>query len=87
MCIPNFPDRNLPAMLVYFEGKVKRQFIGPQEFSERISCDELEWLLAQTCDIKTDLEGNPLNRHVQDVLMTSLGATDRRDRESDEDDW
>lgn len=31
-CIPNFPDKNLPAMFVYFEGNVKKQLVGDLEF-------------------------------------------------------
>lgn len=30
-CIPNFPERNLPSVFVYFEGDMKKQFIGPHE--------------------------------------------------------
>ena len=33
-CIPNFPDRNLPAIFVYFEGQMKKQFIGAAEFGK-----------------------------------------------------
>lgn len=31
-CIPNYPDKNLPTIFVYFEGEMKSQFIGPTEF-------------------------------------------------------
>lgn len=31
-CIPNYPDRNLPTMFVYFEGDMKAQLIGPASF-------------------------------------------------------
>lgn len=31
-CIPNYPDRNLPTIFVYFEGEMKAQFIGPLVF-------------------------------------------------------
>lgn len=31
-CIPNYPDRNLPTVFVYFEGDMKAQFIGPLVF-------------------------------------------------------
>lgn len=30
-CIPNYPDMNLPTIFVYFEGDLKKQFIGPIE--------------------------------------------------------
>lgn len=28
-CIPNYPDKNLPTVFVYFEGEMKKQLIGP----------------------------------------------------------
>ena len=39
-CIPNFPDKNLPTIFVYFEGDMRRQFIGAAEFgNDRLKCD------------------------------------------------
>lgn len=31
-CIPNYPDKNLPTVFVYFEGDLKKQLVGPFEF-------------------------------------------------------
>lgn len=31
-CIPNYPDKNLPTIFVYFEEDLKGQMIGPFEF-------------------------------------------------------
>lgn len=31
-CIPNYPDRNLPTIFVYHEGKMKGQLAGPMNF-------------------------------------------------------
>ena len=31
-CIPNYPDKNLPTVFVYFEGDLKGQIVGPLEF-------------------------------------------------------
>lgn len=31
-CIPNYPDKNLPTIFVYFEGDMKKQLAGPLEF-------------------------------------------------------
>lgn len=30
-CIPNFPEKNLPSIFIYFEGDMKRQLVGPHE--------------------------------------------------------
>jgi len=32
LCIPNYPDKNLPTIFVYFEGDMKKQFVGPLAF-------------------------------------------------------
>jgi len=31
VCIPNYPDKNLPTVFVYRDGELKKQFIGPAE--------------------------------------------------------
>jgi hypothetical protein len=32
VCIPNYPDKNLPTIFIYNEGDMKKQFVGPIEF-------------------------------------------------------
>ena len=32
VCIPNYPDKNLPTVFVYTNGEMKKQFIGPLQF-------------------------------------------------------
>ncbi len=32
VCIPNYPDKNLPTIFVYFEGEMKKQWVGPLAF-------------------------------------------------------
>lgn len=31
-CIPNYPDKNLPTVFIYFEGELKSQIVGSLEF-------------------------------------------------------
>jgi len=31
VCIPNYPDKNLPTLFVYCDGELRKQFIGPDE--------------------------------------------------------
>ena len=31
VCIPNYPDKNLPTIFVYCDGEMRKQFIGPAE--------------------------------------------------------
>lgn len=32
LCIPNFPESNLPAIFVYHEGELKKQILGSDSF-------------------------------------------------------
>lgn len=32
VCIPNYPDKNLPTVFVYQNGEMKKQFVGPLVF-------------------------------------------------------
>jgi len=31
-CIPNYPDRNLPTLFIYYEGDMKAQIVGAIQF-------------------------------------------------------
>ena len=31
-CIPNYPDKNLPTLFIYYEGEMKGQLAGPLTF-------------------------------------------------------
>lgn len=31
-CIPNYPDKNLPTIFIYYEGNMKDQLVGPLAF-------------------------------------------------------
>ncbi|CAH2223171.1 phosducin 3 [Pelobates cultripes] len=71
-CIPNYPDENLPTIFVYLDGNIQTQFIGPLMFGGmNLTKDELEWKLAESGAVKTDLEENP-QKQIQDQLMTSI---------------
>lgn len=59
-CVPNFPDSNLPAIFVYYEGDLKQQLVGPFTFGGmQLTCDALEWILSETKALKTSLEEDP----------------------------
>ncbi|XP_075403966.1 phosducin-like protein 3 [Tenrec ecaudatus] len=86
-CIPNYPDRNLPTIFVYLEGDIKAQCIGPLVFGGmNLTRDELEWKLAESGAIKTDLEENP-KKQVEDLLLSSVRCSGpgRRDSGSEDD--
>jgi hypothetical protein len=75
VCIPNYPDKNLPTIFVYQNGDLKKQFVGPVVFGGiNLKMDELEWMLSETGAINTDMEEKP-RPEVHDVLMSSIRTT------------
>merc|ERR1711874_483747 len=85
-CIPNYPDKNLPTIFVYYEGNMKGQLIGPEQFrGMNLTADEFEYLLGQTGAIKTEIKDDPKPK-VKDVMMSSLRGN-KDDDLSDEGDW
>ncbi|XP_033472039.1 phosducin-like protein 3 [Epinephelus lanceolatus] len=88
-CIPNYPDRNLPTIFVYFEGEMKAQFIGPLVFGGmNLKVEELEWRLSESGAVKTDLEENP-KKQIEDKLMSSIRSSlpTRKDSDSEDEDY
>ncbi|XP_053613593.1 viral IAP-associated factor homolog [Plodia interpunctella] len=75
-CIPNYPERNLPSVFVYFEGDMKKQFVGPHELrGTSLTCDELEYLLGQAGAVDTKMKEDPRPK-IKDKLFTDLGNND-----------
>merc|ERR1712147_195395 len=59
-CIPNYPDKNLPTIFVYYEGGMKGQLIGPEQFrGMNLTEGEFEYLLGQTGAIQTTIKEDP----------------------------
>lgn len=78
-CIPNYPERNVPSIFVYFEGQMKRQFIGEVDLrGPNVKLEELEYLLGREGAITTDITEDPRPK-VQDKLF--------KDLESGNNDW
>ncbi|XP_050354294.1 viral IAP-associated factor homolog [Nymphalis io] len=75
-CIPNFPERNLPSLFVYFEGDMKKQFVGPHELrGTSLTCDELEYILGQVGAVDTKITDDPKPK-IKDKMFTDLGSND-----------
>ncbi|XP_064597361.1 phosducin-like protein 3 [Liolophura sinensis] len=84
VCIPNYPDKNLPTIFVYFEGDLKKQWVGPQEFGGmNLTQDQLEWMLAKAGAMTTELE-EPPKREINDVMNSAIRGS-RIDNDSDDD--
>jgi len=59
-CIEGFPDRNVPALLLYHAGVCVEQVVGLAQFGgARATADAVEWVLAQKKVLTTELEEDP----------------------------
>lgn len=59
-CIPGYPDSNLPTLLIYQDDDLLRQCTGPSAFGGKsFGIDSVEWELAQSGVISTDLTQRP----------------------------
>ncbi|XP_067665321.1 phosducin-like protein 3 [Haliotis asinina] len=84
VCIPNYPDKNLPTVFIYCNDDLKKQFIGPIAFGGmNLKQDELEWMLAQIGAVKTDLEESP-KKEIRDVMNLAVRQSALND-DSDDD--
>ncbi|XP_014667312.1 PREDICTED: phosducin-like protein 3 [Priapulus caudatus] len=87
-CIPNFPDKNLPTIFIYYEGEMKKQFIGPHTFGGmNLKKDELEWMLSEIGAVKTTLEEDPRKKIVDMMESAVRDSRARNDSDSDDNDW
>lgn len=59
-CIPGYPDKNVPTLLLYFNGKMQQQLVGTGEYgSGAPTKDSVEWVLAHRRVLKTDMTEDP----------------------------
>uniref|UniRef100_A0A0K8VLM0 Viral IAP-associated factor n=1 Tax=Bactrocera latifrons TaxID=174628 RepID=A0A0K8VLM0_BACLA len=71
-CIPNFPEKNLPTVFIYNEGQLKKQYIGPLELrGEKLTLDELEFLLGKAGAISTEIKEDP-RPQIRDKMLSDL---------------
>ncbi|KAL4335900.1 hypothetical protein GQ457_07G022780 [Hibiscus cannabinus] len=53
-CIPNYPDRNLPTLLVYNSGAVKANYVGLYSFGRRCTPEGVALVLCQSDPVLND---------------------------------
>jgi hypothetical protein len=51
VCIPNYPDKNLPTMFIYHEGDLKKQYVGPLVFGGMNFKQDGKDVLYTDCDV------------------------------------
>ena len=49
LCIPNYPDKNLPTIFVYHEGDMKKQWVGLLAFGGMNLKQDGEFTMALLC--------------------------------------
>lgn len=71
-CIPNYPDKNLPTIFIYYEGVLEKQFVGPLELrGPNPTQDEFEYIIGKTGAIPTEIKEDP-RPAVKDKLFSDL---------------
>eukprot|EP01100_Stratorugosa_tubuloviscum_P011955 TRINITY_DN545_c0_g3_i1.p1 TRINITY_DN545_c0_g3~~TRINITY_DN545_c0_g3_i1.p1 ORF type:complete len:235 (+),score=125.46 TRINITY_DN545_c0_g3_i1:29-706(+) len=74
-CIPNYPDRNLPTIFVYYENDLKKQFIGLTSLGGNdLTTDDVEWELAKVGAVKTNIKENPIEKRWVEQLEKALSG-------------
>lgn len=85
ICIPNWPDRNLPTIFIYHNGNMIKQIIGAIELrGMKLTEEELEWILGQAEAIPTKITKDPKPK-IRDVLFSTLRH--ENDDVADSNDW
>lgn len=76
-CIPNYPEKNLPTIFIYYEGQLMKQFAGPIELgAPNLTCEELEYMLGQSKAIETSITEDPRKaKAVKDKMFADLADT------------
>jgi len=86
-CIPNYPDKNLPTVFIYYEGEMKGQFAGPLAFGGmRLTKDDLEWMLSRYECIKSTLKSDPRGTTIENDSGFSILTRSSRTRKDSTDD-
>lgn len=71
-CIPNFPEKNLPAIFIYHNGQIKKQFLGALDLrGPNVTKDEIEFMLGRVGAVTTDIKEDP-RPAVTDKLFRDL---------------
>lgn len=75
-CIPNFPEKNLPTIFIYHEGMMRKRFIGALELrGEKLTTDELEFMLGQVGAVPTEIKEDP-KQQIRDKMLSDLESVD-----------
>lgn len=93
VCIPNYPDKNLPTIFIYYNGELKQSLIGPFAFGG-MNCrfEHLEYKLYEFGAIETKeklekpdgMKTYGLNDAADEFLRSSIRQS-MKDHDDDDD--
>ncbi|CAH9099400.1 unnamed protein product [Cuscuta europaea] len=84
-CIPNYPDRNLPTILVYKNTDVKATYVGTHSFGRRCTPESVALVLCQSDPVLNDGHGGEQSREtVQDGIRKKFLERAIKEREDDD---
>jgi hypothetical protein len=84
LCIANFPDANLPGLLIYRNGKCLKQIFGPHHFPANVNEQDLEWMLHKAKAIISDMEQDPRKQKERGGKIFESIASDTSDSSDEE---
>ncbi|KAG6424795.1 hypothetical protein SASPL_115215 [Salvia splendens] len=84
-CIPNYPDRNLPTILVYNNSAVKATHVGIHSFGRRCTSESVALVLCQADPVLNDGHGEQSRDAVLDGVRKKFLERVVREREDDDD--
>ncbi|XP_031282126.1 phosducin-like protein 3 [Pistacia vera] len=86
-CIPNYPDCNLPTLLVYNNGAVKANYVGLHNFGRKCTPEGVALVLCQSDPVLNDGQngGDPSRKTVIDGVRRSFIEKVVAEHEDDDD--
>lgn len=84
LCIANFPDENLPGLLIYRNGKCLKQIFGAHQFPANLQVEDLEWMLHKAKAIISEMEENPRKQNRREKGAKFFQTIDASDSSSDD---
>lgn len=90
-CIPDYPDRNLPTLLIYRNGELHRQIVGlrPEIGLDGMNtkCEDIELLLTAVGAIeRSNVPGAPTHLGSSKTQQDTIREEDEEDEEAQDDD-
>jgi hypothetical protein len=92
LCIPNYPDRNLPTIFIYRDGELVKQWIKEEAFTAVpgafVTEEEFEWMLHEAGAVKSKLTENPKLKRANQrstILLQNKGVTKGGDSDDSDD--